>query len=214
MRKKKTEHSQVTLMSAAVLVLGVCNVAVWRNVLVGEPKASVEQAPLEVPVQIPRLEIAPPPPTAAIALPVRITISSIDVDAPVIEVALAEDGSMDVPKDPHEAAWYELGPRPGEQGSAVIAGHVDTKRGAPGIFANLHRVQPGDTIDVQGDDGSIVSFEVRGSRNFDATADATEVFGATDGKTSLNIVTCTGKFDPHTKTYPARLVVFAEKIGE
>ena len=33
-----------------------------------------------------------------------------------------------------DVGWYELGARPGEAGNGVIAGHLDTDRGAPAAF--------------------------------------------------------------------------------
>jgi hypothetical protein len=45
------------------------------------------------------------------------------------------------------AGWYALGPRPGDPGSAVILGHVDSKRG-PAVFYRLRQLLRGDEIDV------------------------------------------------------------------
>jgi sortase family protein len=45
------------------------------------------------------------------------------------------------------AGWYALGPRPGDPGSAVILGHVDSKRG-PAVFYRLRQLLGGDEIDV------------------------------------------------------------------
>jgi hypothetical protein len=56
-------------------------------------------------------------------LPVRLKIPSIGVDARIKPVGLTADGAMDVPAGPADVAWFDLGPRPGEIGSAVVAGH-------------------------------------------------------------------------------------------
>ena len=45
----------------------------------------------------------------------------------VEDVGLTPGGAMDVPKGPSDVAWFDLGPRPGEVGSAVIAGHEGWK---------------------------------------------------------------------------------------
>jgi LPXTG-site transpeptidase (sortase) family protein len=146
--------------------------------------------------------------------PVRIKIPSIGVDAPVEGVLLASDGSMDVPKRPFETAWYERGPRPGEIGSATIAGHVDWSNGADAVFTDLHKLEPGDTISVQNDFREETSFVVRERREFDAKEDAAEVFYSFDGKSYLNLVTCSGEWDAEKKAFAKRLVVFAEKVVE
>ena len=51
-------------------------------------------------------------------LPVRIKIPSISVDAAIDYVNLTAKGALAVPTGPANAAWYDLGPRPGQIGSA------------------------------------------------------------------------------------------------
>lgn len=147
-------------------------------------------------------------------VPVRITIPRIALDAAVEKVTVAADGSMGVPRHPHDAAWYALGPRPGEAGSATIAGHLDWINGASAVFADLHKLRPGDTVAIEDANGSVVSFVVRESRRYDAAADATDVFSSNDGKAHLNMVTCDGSWDKGADQYTKRLVVFTDKVNE
>lgn len=58
-----------------------------------------------------------------LASPVRLKIPKINIDAAIESVGLTPEGAMDVPKSHTNVAWFNLGPRPGEQGSAVINGH-------------------------------------------------------------------------------------------
>lgn len=147
-----------------------------------------------------------------VGLPVRIKIPSIRVNAVIRSVGLASDGSMGVPKLPRDAAWYKLGPKPGESGSAVIAGHVNWYSGATGSFERLKNLRPGAAITVQDDKGTPISFVVREIRKFNATADATGIFTSQDGKAHLNLVTCAGVWNKRAKQYSQRLVVFADKV--
>lgn len=151
---------------------------------------------------------------AGTGAPARIMIPSIAVDAAVEKVALAADGSMDVPKRSRNAAWYSLGPRPGETGSATITGHVDSAYGGPAVFTDLREVKPGDAISVQDDTGAVTRFTVRKTRRYDASADATDVFTSNDGGAHLNLITCVGAWDNRAKQYAERLVVFADKEAE
>src|SRR3970040_1442847 len=48
--------------------------------------------------------------------PVRLIIPMIDVDSAFEYVGLTFGGAMDVPKNPINVAWFNLGPRPGEEG--------------------------------------------------------------------------------------------------
>jgi len=151
---------------------------------------------------------------AAIGLPVRLKIPSLRVNAAIRYVGLMPDGSMGVPKLPRDTAWYMMGPRPGERGSAVIAGHVNWWYGAKGVFERLSALKPGDLIVVQDDKGTNISFVVSSTHAYGQKDDATNVFYSTDGKSHLNLVTCSGVWDKASKAYSKRLVVFADKVGE
>ena len=56
-------------------------------------------------------------------LPVRLKIPVIGVDTAIEDAYITPDGRMDVPAGSVNVAWYALGPRPGQIGSAVIGGH-------------------------------------------------------------------------------------------
>ncbi len=146
-----------------------------------------------------------------IGVPVRIEIPSIALDAAIEKVALTKGRTLDVPKHPFDTGWYDLGPRPGQKGSAVIDGHVNWMYGATAVFADLHKLKPGDKITVQDDKGALITFVVRESRSYAASAHAADVFRSNDGKAHLNIITCDGVWDKRAQQYSKRLVVFADK---
>ncbi len=142
--------------------------------------------------------------------PVRIQILKLNIDAPVLPVGLTVDGAMDVTNTPYDAAWYKLGPRPGEKGNAVIAGHYGRwKNGAISVFNKLDTLVKGDRISIVDDKGVVISFIVRESKVYAFDADASDVFISNDGISHLNLVTCIQ--DKITKKYPNRLVVFTDK---
>lgn len=148
---------------------------------------------------------------AKAGVPVRLKIPKINVDAPIEQVGLTSDGSMDTPKDPLDVASYSPGPRPGETGSAVIDGHFDRKGGSPGVFYNLNKLQNGDKLSVEDETGATITFVVRESRKYDPKADAAGVFRSGDGKVHLNLITCSGVWDTGQQSYSNRLVIFADK---
>lgn len=153
-----------------------------------------------------------PPKQAQPGLPVRLKIPSVNVDAPVEFVSLTPDGAMDVPKSQDNVAWYKLGQRPGENGSAVVAGHYgvwDNGRGS--VFDSLKQLQKGDRVYVEDEKGVTYTFLVREFRDYDPNADATSVFVSNDGKSHLNIITCEGVWNKVSKSYSERLVVFTDK---
>ena len=157
-------------------------------------------------------KVSPQVSLVSISLPIRLVIPAIKVDANVLHLGLTADGAMDAPKGPSDVSWYNLGPRPGEIGSAVVAGHYGGwKDGSVSVFQDLTKIQKGDKVSIKNKDGSIITFVVRETRNFDSKADASDVFLSTDGKSHLNIITCEGVWNGVEKSYSNRFVVFTDR---
>src|SRR3989339_735029 len=114
-------------------------------------------------------------------------------------------------KIPRNAGWYKLGPRPGEIGSAAIAGHLNWWNGAVSVFAKLSKLKLGDKIIVQDKNGIDIVFVVRKISLLGSQEDASEVFVSDDGMAHLNLITCGGTWNKITKQYSKRLVIFADK---
>ncbi len=140
--------------------------------------------------------------------PVRLVIPAILVDASIEYLGVTQVGVMDVPSNAVDVGWFMFGPRPGENGSAVIAGHVDEPTGKSGVFVHLDKLKKGDTIYIQDEKGMSLTFTVRESRIYDSGY-AEEVFSVNDG-IHLNLVTCDGLWDGAKKSYTQRLVIFAD----
>jgi sortase A len=157
-------------------------------------------------IQLPKKE-----PTGE-GLPVSIEIPEIGVDAPVVAVGLTPQGKMAVTNNPDDVAWYQPGPRPGEIGSAVLAGHYGTWASGEGsVFDDLHTLRKGDKVSVIDDNGVSTTFVVRESKRYEPDADATDVFESDDGKAHLNLITCEGTWNDTAQRYSKRLVVFTDK---
>ena len=77
----------------------------------------------------------------------------------VIRLGLNKDKTVEVPKDPDDAGWYRKGPIPGQNGSSVILGHVDSKTG-PAVFYRLKNLDPGDQIAVELSDDTVAHYRV------------------------------------------------------
>jgi LPXTG-site transpeptidase (sortase) family protein len=145
--------------------------------------------------------------------PVRLSIPAINVYANIQHVGVTPRGEMAVPSNNEDVGWFDFGPRPGEDGSAVMAGHYGTwKNGQDSVFDNLHALRAGDTLYIEDAQGAITSFVVRESRQYASEADAEDVFSSNDGKSHLNLITCNGVWDRAKKSYDKRLVVFTDII--
>lgn len=143
--------------------------------------------------------------------PVELEIPEIDVEADVDYVGINAKGLMDITQNPETVAWYEPGTRPGEIGSAVMAGHYGTwKSGQGSVFDRLQDLRKGDKVYVKDDKGQRLTFVVRESRRFEPDADATEVFTSDDGKAHLNLITCEGEWNDVSQGFSQRLVVFTD----
>lgn len=146
-----------------------------------------------------------------LSVPVRLKIPEINVDATIESVGLATDGAVDVPKNQNDVVWFNLGPRPGEKGNAVIAGHYGWKDKNASVFDNLYKLRQGDKIFVEDDQGMVTVFVVKSNRRYNANTDAQDVFVSDDSKAHLNLITCEGEWNKNDKGYTARLVVFTDK---
>lgn len=163
----------------------------------------VEPAPQEV-IQ----EEAP----IELTTPIQLSIESIGVEAP-IELVGVLNGAMAVPTLPENVGWYEFGTRPGDVGSAILAGHVNWKDSPNAAFTNLKNVQIGDMIKITNSDGELVYFFVSEIKSYPFYADTTEVFSSNDGLARLNLITCGGLWNSVIKSHESRLVIFAIKIS-
>lgn len=143
------------------------------------------------------------------ARPVHLRIPAIDVAADVTGLGLNEDRTVEVPKDPDEVGWFRLGSPPGRIGSAVILGHVDSRRG-PAVFARLHELDRGQRVAVRLADGAVAHFKVSRVVTYPIKDfPATKVYGRpSDGRPALNLVTCGGEYDKSAGGYQANVVAY------
>jgi sortase (surface protein transpeptidase) len=149
------------------------------------------------------------------SVPVRILIPSLGVDAPVMLLGQAADGSVQVPPLANHdlAGWYDRSVTPGRDGTAVILGHVDSYAGVS-VFYNLRYLTPGAVVKVMRADGSTAAFAVDGVREVaKATFPASQIYGNTRYP-GLRLITCGGPFDGATRQYLDNIVVYAHLIGE
>jgi LPXTG-site transpeptidase (sortase) family protein len=142
------------------------------------------------------------------AVPRRILIPAIGVDAPIQRLARDADGVLQAPTEWASAGWYAKGVVPGDVGAAVIAGHLDTTRRAA-VFVNLRQLRPGDRIAVRMSDSALVRFTVTRTRLVrKALFPTSAVYGPTPDP-ELRLITCNGPFDAAQGAYADNLVVFA-----
>ncbi len=145
------------------------------------------------------------------SVPVSVSIPAIGVNSKLLHLGLNADGTIQVPSletSSDRAAWYKYSATPGQIGSSVIEGHVDSIRG-PAVFFRLGALRPGDTVNVTLADGITAVFRVTGVREYvKSRFPAEAIYGATNFA-ALRLITCGGAFDYASGHYLSSTVVFA-----
>jgi hypothetical protein len=146
----------------------------------------------------------------AAGAPSRISIPTLDLRARVVPVGRASDGSIAVPvQDPVDTAgWYEYGASPGQPGTAVIVGHVDTKTEAA-VFAHLDQLATGDRIEITGPGARKATFVVDSLQRTPKTAFPADAVFAPAAKPRLVLVTCGGAWVGGQVGYADNVIVYA-----
>ncbi|MER6356637.1 class F sortase [Streptomyces sp. NPDC001634] len=150
------------------------------------------------------------------AVPLRIDIPDLGVQAPVVPRGLDRQGAIDPPPfdQPGVVGWYAAGVKPGAVGAALFVGHVDTET-KPAVFYRLAGLRPGAAVRVVRGDGRVAEFAVEDVKILDRDHfDAQEAYGPRQpGRAELRLVTCGGTFDRASRTYSANVVVSAYLTG-
>ncbi|MDO8482212.1 MAG: class F sortase [bacterium] len=154
-----------------------------------------------------------PKPIPKVDAPQELTIPTIGVKTLIQTVGVDSNGRMGLPTNFVDVGWYKYGPRPGERGSAVIAGHLDTARDDKAVFAKLSNLKKGDDIYVLDKTGRKIHFRVTKKEVYDDTeAPLDRIFDQNVLTARLNLITCDGVWNPKTKNYSERLVVYSERV--
>ena len=149
------------------------------------------------------------------SLPVSVDIPAIGVQSTLLHLGRNQDGTMAVPNlttSADEAAWYKYSVTPGQVGTAVIEGHVDSYAG-PAVFFRLGALRPGNHINVTLADGITAVFRVTGVREYAKDEYPANTVYAPANYAALRLITCGGGFDPATGRYLSSVVVFASLVS-
>ena len=141
-------------------------------------------------------------------IPVRVVIPSIGVSAPLIPLGLNRDGTLEVPKSFSVAGWFRPGPEPGEQGAAVIAGHIASKYG-PGVFLRLHSLRRGAVVVVVLENRARLRFVVTGQKQVAKARFPAKLVYRKTADPTLRLITCGGRFNAATGHHVDNTIVFA-----
>jgi sortase (surface protein transpeptidase) len=150
-------------------------------------------------------------PRRQMSIPVRISIPAIGVNARVIPLGLNRDRTIQVPRNLNDTGWFRPGPEPGEQGAAVIVGHL-ASRSRPGVFYRLRHLPVGGVIRVHLKGGDTVRFMARSMVRVPKNRFPTKRVYAHTKMPTLRLVTCAGRLNPSTGHHDDNYIVFASII--
>ncbi|MFE6359097.1 class F sortase [Streptomyces sp. NPDC057806] len=162
--------------------------------------------------RVPDATFAGTPAPLPYAVPDRVRIPAIQVDAPMLAVGLDAEGWVDAPppEDPNLAGWFTGAVSPGEKGTAVVVGHVDNSQG-PAVFYGLGALKKGNRVEVARKDGKTAVFEIYGIEVFEKNNFPGDRVYGSKGTAELRVITCGGGFSKQNG-YDGNVVAFARLV--
>ncbi|PKH37846.1 LPXTG-site transpeptidase (sortase) family protein [Nocardioides alpinus] len=139
------------------------------------------------------------------AAPGRLAIPVIGVDAGIIPVGVTRRGQLAIGRSVRDVYRWRDGVRPGQAGSAVLAGHTWSK--GPGVFDRLGSLKVGHRVVV----GTSRFRVVRVRRVTGMSPRQVSRLFSERGRARLVLITC-GDRNDLTGVYRTRIVVNAELL--
>lgn len=225
-RLKKKKRRRVRLIIAAGLLVYAAVIVFRQYVYV---PGKYEAPPTPVPATTSGAEgiMATPEPTPYVKkIPVKMYFTEREVSCPVERVGIVpytdakgnevfnEQGqqiyTMGTLETEKAAAWLEDGPSPGEYGNAIFNGHVTWKKVA-GVFSLLPKMEPGEEIVMEYDDGSTMSFLVSSVDIYGLGEEPADVMNSYTQDSRMTLITCYGEsWNSELGTRDSRCVVVAK----
>ena len=213
LRRSSRRLAAAVVLGAGLVAVGVGTTGLTVSALSPAHAAPLPARPAPIPAPTGRTEAPASVATGQqAARPVSLSIPSIGVRTRLIHLGVNRDGTLQVPSSTAVAGWYTGSPRPGMVGSAIIAGHVDSRTG-PGIFFWLRTLRPGDRIYVGRADGTMAVFTVTRISKFAKDQFPTAAVYGPVPDAELRVITCGGIFDRSLGRYLSNVVVFARLAG-
>ncbi|MEJ8278490.1 class F sortase [Pseudonocardia spirodelae] len=177
------------------------------------PAALAPRQPWTVSAVYPPITTTAPAPRPSPVVPAVLDLPARGISAPVDAVGTGPAGGMVVPEQVRTVGWWAPGVLPGgAAGSAVIAGHVDSRTQGVGFLSVLPQLAAGEPVVVRGVDGRGAAYRVVARREYGKHDLPRDVFRR-DGDPQLVLITCGGVFDPARGSYESNIVVYAVPVA-
>lgn len=220
--KRSLRNTILTCISIALVLFAAIIVLRQYVYLPGKYEAPPTPAVTETPV-------ATPEPTPYVKkIPVMMYFTGREISFPVETVGIvpytdskgrevkAEDGStvytMGTVDSEKVSAWLDASASPGEYGNAIFNGHVSWKKVA-GVFSVLPKMEEGEEIIVEYDDGSTMTFTVTNVDIYGIDDVPETVMSYDTGDSRMTLITCYGEsWNSGLGTRNQRCVVVAKPV--
>lgn len=132
-------------------------------------------------------------------------VPRLNIAARVKQVGTTLSNEPIAPKNIADVGWYESSSKPGTEGAVLLNGHLAGPN-KPGIFKNIHSLEPGDEISLERGDGKVFKYVVARIQEYsggqiDMNAAVNSI---NPNKKGLNLVTTLNKYSGTEK----RVIVF------
>ena len=130
------------------------------------------------------------------------------MSAQIQPVGLSEENAIETVDDPYIVAWFENGASPGEQGNAIINGHVRWG-GIAGTFSILPELEIGEEILIEFENGQQKRFYVTETQyhRFD---EIPSYMLSQKGEDRMTLISCYGEWDSDAGTSSQRVFVICK----
>ncbi|MFD4139823.1 class F sortase [Streptomyces sp. NPDC058572] len=174
------------------------------------PAQTTVPRPAQTTAPRPRPAVRPAP--QPVSDPARLRIRAIGVNASMVKLALNSSGALEPPPAAKAgvAGWYSKGPVPGESGTAVVTGHVDSPTGRA-VFFLLGVLPKRSTIEITRRDGHTSVFSVDAVEMYQKNKFPDQKVYGSSVKPQLRIITCGGGYTKATG-YRGNVVVYASLV--
>ena len=225
--KRSLRNTILTCISIALVLFAAIIVLRQYVYLPGKYEAPPTPAATETPEAA---EATPEPTPYVKKIPVMMYFTGREISFPVESVGIvpytdskgnevkAEDGStvytMGTVDSEKVAAWLDASASPGEYGNALFNGHVSWKKVA-GVFSVLPKMEEGEEIVVEYDDGSTMTFTVTNVDIYGIDDVPETVMAYDTGDSRMTLITCYGEsWNSGLGTRNQRCVVVAKPKDE
>lgn len=142
--------------------------------------------------------------------PRYIDVPSLKIHARVLAMTVDKHNQLQAPYGIYDAGWYASSAQPGQPGAMLVDGHSGVGK-VRGIFHDIAKFKPGDSIVITRGDGQKFTYAVAKTDVLDADKVdmASLLVSADTAKPGLNLITCAGDQIPGTFSLKQRVVVYA-----